>query len=127
MSGWKELARLTERAWQRLTPQQRQGAYIFCDNYGTAGAINYYRKHTLPDALADHSDYRDWRPDPDRPVTVLIRVHGPRNVEWEKELFGIGEPVGTLTRPYAREQGTAVTIFRQPKRPVLVRELYRSR
>lgn len=125
MLGWKEMAALTAEAWNRLTPEEQQHAYILCDNYGQAGAINYYWKQPRPDALSDNADYRDWQPEPDQPVEVLIRVHNPHTVKTEKEVFAVEEPVGRVTNPNARERGVLVTIFKQPRRPVLTQEFYK--
>lgn len=42
MLGWKELARKTDSLYA-LLPNQKE-TIILCDNYGQAGAINFYSK-----------------------------------------------------------------------------------
>jgi hypothetical protein len=52
MLGWDEMALKTAAAFHSLDSAQQSKTFIFCDNYGMAGAINYYRKkYHLPEHI----------------------------------------------------------------------------
>ncbi|GAB4336132.1 MAG: hypothetical protein OHK0038_14270 [Flammeovirgaceae bacterium] len=57
MLGWKELAIKVDSIYTTLP--NPQNTFILCDNYGQAGAINYYTKHNIV-AHSFNADYIDW-------------------------------------------------------------------
>lgn len=61
MHGWEELGAATVRVWNALPEADRIGAAIFTDNYGEAGAIDFFgRAHGLPPAISGHNSYWMW-------------------------------------------------------------------
>ena len=63
MLGWKELAAKVAKVYQNLPPSEREQVYIHCDNYGEAGALNFYGRHyNLPEAHSLNSSYILWTP-----------------------------------------------------------------
>lgn len=58
MLGWKELA-LKVDSITRLLPNPDQ-TLLLCDNYGQAGAINYYSKNKKIKAQSFDADYVNW-------------------------------------------------------------------
>jgi 4-amino-4-deoxy-L-arabinose transferase-like glycosyltransferase len=61
--GWEELAGSVARAWQRLAPNEQKKVAVFCQNYGQAGAIDFFgRKYGLPPAVSGHQNYYLWGP-----------------------------------------------------------------
>lgn len=61
--GWEEMTRSVARAFHRLSPNEQRRAAIFCQNYGEAGAIDFFgRKYGLPSALSGHQNYFLWGP-----------------------------------------------------------------
>jgi 4-amino-4-deoxy-L-arabinose transferase-like glycosyltransferase len=57
MLGWKELARKTDSVYASLP--NSENTLVLCDNYGQAGAINYYSKKGIK-AVSFNADYVNW-------------------------------------------------------------------
>ena len=65
MLGWEEMAQKAATAFHSLDSCQQANTIIFCDNYGMAGAVNYYwKKYHLPEAYSDNASFLYWIPDP---------------------------------------------------------------
>jgi hypothetical protein len=61
--GWEEMTGSVARAYQMLAPNEQRKVGIFCQNYGEAGAIDFFgRKYDLPGALSGHQNYFLWGP-----------------------------------------------------------------
>jgi len=61
--GWAEMARSVAQAYARLSPNEQRRVGIFCQNYGQAGAIDFFgSKQGLPPALSGHQNYFLWGP-----------------------------------------------------------------
>lgn len=59
--GWEELVATVSRAWARLSPEQRARTGLYAQNYGEAGALDFFgRRHHLPPALSGHNQYWLW-------------------------------------------------------------------
>lgn len=111
MLGWKELAAKVDSVHLKL-PNADQ-TLILCDNYGQAGAINYYTKQGIK-AVSFNADYVNWF-DLDRQYVNLIRVK--HFEEKEDELvethpyFNTSVLADSIANPYAREFKTLVFVF----------------
>lgn len=76
MFGWPELVDAVARVYHALPEHERQKAGIFTDNYGRAGAIDFFGPaHGLPKAVCGHNSYFLWGPR-DTTGEVLIIVGG---------------------------------------------------
>ena len=61
--GWKEIAAETEVAWDRIPANDRSDCGIFAQDYGQAGAIDFFgRPHGLPGAMSGDRTYFLWGP-----------------------------------------------------------------
>ena len=61
--GWKEMARSVARVYDSLLPEEQKHVAIFCQDYGQAGAIDFFGpKYGLPPALSGHQNYFYWGP-----------------------------------------------------------------
>ncbi len=61
--GWKEMARSVARVYDSLSPEEQKHVAIFCQDYGQAGAIDFFGpKYGLPPALSGHQNYFYWGP-----------------------------------------------------------------
>ena len=61
--GWRELAETVARVYDTLPPEDRARACIFGQNYGQAGAIDFYGPELgLPKAISAHNSYALWGP-----------------------------------------------------------------
>ncbi|WP_040005926.1 glycosyltransferase family 39 protein [Fibrisoma limi] len=111
MLGWQELAAKVDQLYAKLPEPNR--TLVLCDNYGQAGAINYYTKQGIQ-AVSFNADYVNWF-DLDTYYTNLIRVKEAGEVSDE---FRVTSPyfktaiVGdSIQNPWAREHGTAIFVF----------------
>ncbi|WP_348521732.1 glycosyltransferase family 39 protein [Chryseobacterium sp. H1D6B] len=111
MLGWKELAEKVDRTYHSIP--NKKNTLVLCDNYGQAGAINYYSKSGIR-AVSFSADYIDWF-DFSIDHQNLIRVTGAleKDSEWKKTspAFHKSIVVDSVTKPYARERGTAILVF----------------
>jgi len=122
MLGWQELADKTWLAYQSLPDSTRALTLIKCDNYGQAGAINYYnRKHDMPAATSFNGSYLYWFPTaPKRPWRHLLLV-GEGHPEELVSYFQTFRKVGEITNPYARERGETIYLGTGPSPALLAR------
>ena len=61
--GWKEIADETAVAWNRILPAERADCGIFAQDYGQAGAIDFFgRRQGLPGAMSGDRTYWLWGP-----------------------------------------------------------------
>ncbi len=57
MQGWKELAKKVDKEYSQLS--KSGNTLVLCDNYGQAGAINYYSEIRVK-AMSFNADYINW-------------------------------------------------------------------
>jgi 4-amino-4-deoxy-L-arabinose transferase-like glycosyltransferase len=61
--GWRELAQTVAEVYESLSPREQQRACVFGQNYGQAGAIDFYGPALgLPPAISGHNSYHLWGP-----------------------------------------------------------------
>jgi hypothetical protein len=61
--GWEEMVATVNQAYSRLSPEERPACGIFAQDYGQAGAIDFFgRRYGLPPALSGHQTYFLWGP-----------------------------------------------------------------
>jgi len=115
MLGWKELANKVDSTFSKVLNKEK--TLILCDNYGQAGAINYYTKQKLK-AVSFNADYIDWF-DLTKKYENLIRIKQSWEVNNElKEtspFFHTSSVAGSITNKYSREFGTSVFLFEGAK------------
>lgn len=114
MLGWSELAALVDEAYAQMPKEGR--IMIICDNYGQAGAINFYSKTKGLEVLTMNADYLYWF-DLEEPVEHLILVWEKDEKISERELnfFEEYREIGKISLPLAREIGTTVHYLRGAK------------
>jgi hypothetical protein len=112
--GWEEIVAETAKAYNQLTPAERPGCGIFAQDYGQAGAIDFFGpRYGLPPALSGHQTYYLWGP---RGYSGNCLVVLDDKRERLEELFEHVEYVGTSAdNPYALERLIPVYICRGAK------------
>jgi 4-amino-4-deoxy-L-arabinose transferase-like glycosyltransferase len=113
MLGWEEMARKTAAAFHSLDRNQQANTLIFCDNYGMAGAINYYRKkYLLPEAYSDNASFLYWIPDSVKFQNLVLVENDPNEMHYDfiKQFSG-AILTDSITNPFAREKGTAIVLL----------------
>ena len=112
--GWEEIAAKTAEAWSRLTPQERSDCAIFAQDYGQAGAIDFFgRRYGLPAAISGHQTYFLWGPRGYSGNCVIVLDDDREDLE---RLFEHVESAGTTAdNPYALERNLEVWICKGSK------------
>ncbi|MEY2492087.1 MAG: hypothetical protein QOH24_1038 [Verrucomicrobiota bacterium] len=84
--GWEEMVRSVARVYHSLSPEEQKRAAIFAQNYGEAGAIDFFGpKYGLPPAISGHQNYFLWGP---RGYTGEIVVVLDEEADDERAQFG---------------------------------------
>jgi len=115
MLGWKELAIKVDSVYSNLPNKKK--TLVLCDNYGQAGAINYYTKQNIR-AVSFNADYINWF---DLTINYenLIRVKEKsdknRELEETSPLFHYSVLADSITNNYAREYETLIFSFTRAK------------
>jgi len=115
MFGWDDMVSLVARAYSELTPEEKQHARVFGQNYGEAGAVDVLgRRLGLPHAMSGHNSYWLWGPGSE-PVDVVIIIGGDRqdNAQFFEDIEIVGQTSSPWSMPY--ERGLDVSIARKPK------------
>ncbi len=111
--GWEEMVTTVNQAYTRLSPEERPGCGIFAQNYGQAGAIDFFgRRYGLPPALSGHQTYFLWGPRGYSGNCLIVLDDTRESLE---EKFEHVEYVGTSDNPYALERNVPVYICRGAK------------
>ncbi|HET7840526.1 MAG TPA: glycosyltransferase family 39 protein [Terriglobia bacterium] len=63
MFGWPEMTAKVAEVYDKLTPEEKSKCGIFAQNYGEAGAVDFFGpQYHLPPALSGHNNYFLWGP-----------------------------------------------------------------
>lgn len=99
MYGWKEMAEAVAGVYNRLSPQDQRRCAIFGQNYGQAGAIDFFgAKLGLPNALSGHQSYYYWGPRGYTGECMIVMDDKPETLATEFDSY---EKVATVYHPYS--------------------------
>jgi Dolichyl-phosphate-mannose-protein mannosyltransferase len=118
MFGWPEMAAVVARAYHALPPAERARCGIFGQNYGQAGAIDFFGPRLgLPKAISAHQNYFYWGP---RGYTGDCLIVMDDDRETLLTIFEDVQQVGVVGHPLAMpyENGKPVHLCRRPKVPL---------
>ncbi|MCF0062538.1 glycosyltransferase family 39 protein [Dyadobacter chenwenxiniae] len=116
MLGWKELAQKVDAEYAKI--DDKKHTVVLCDNYGQAGAINYYSRYKDLQAVTMNADYINWVPlDEEIKHLILIQNADDDDPERNKEkpLFRTIHRTGRIENPYAREHGASIYVLLHAK------------
>lgn len=123
MTGWKELAKLASFAYNKLDTNQKKDCIFYANNYGQAGAIDFYgKKFQLPFTACVHDSYIFWMPDS---LTASNFIISDSQIGDIPILFTNYTEIGEIKNIYFRENGLKVFLCQNPK-PVML-EFFRKR
>ncbi len=114
MLGWEEMADKMARAYSQLDSTEKKHTLLFCDNYGIAGAVNFYgKKYNLPEAYSDNASFLYWLPDSVRMDNFILLTDDPHDMEYPfiKE-FASATLFDSVTSKYARERGDLIIVLK---------------
>jgi hypothetical protein len=118
MHGWRDLARDVSKVYQALPESERALACVFGQNYGEAGAIDFFRgEFPLPPAISAHNSYWIWGPGDCSGEVLLVLADRRERLEElfeEVELGGVHECVDCM--PY--ENHLPIWVVRRARQPV---------
>ena len=117
--GWEAMEQRVLAIYRRLPEDERRVAAVMGDNYGEAGAIDFFGpRDGLPSAVSGHNAYFTWGPPGDGRGAVLIAIGGDR--EGFLVAFEEVERADETDAPYAMpyENHLPIWLCRRPKRPL---------
>jgi len=107
--GWEELAVTVGKIVSALPEEDRRRAVLYGDNYGEAGAMEYYAvRYNLPPVISTHNSYHLWGFQ-QKEVDVLIAVGA--DPEDLRRLFESVERVGATRCEYCMDYENGVPIY----------------
>lgn len=118
MFSWEELTQKVAKAYNTLTPQQKQQTVIFAENYGQAGALHHFGgQYNLPEAVSLSSSFALWAPDTIK-AQYVIYINATRY--WDalpvfKPIVDSVSKVDSIVDPLAVEKGTVILLLVHPK------------
>ena len=115
MLSWKEMTAKVAHAYDLLDSTEKSHTLLFCDNYGQAGAVNYYgAPYHLPPAYSDNASFLYWLPDDFYKFDNIVLLTDDQQ-EMEHpfiHLFRQATLVDSVTNPYARERGSLIILLK---------------
>jgi 4-amino-4-deoxy-L-arabinose transferase-like glycosyltransferase len=117
MLSWKEMTQKVARGYAMLDSTEKTQTLLFCDNYGEAGAVNYYGpRYQLPAAYSDNASFLYWLPDSFFVYNNLLLVTDDRDEMKHAFIheFASATVVDSITTPLAREYGSLIILFKGP-------------
>jgi Dolichyl-phosphate-mannose-protein mannosyltransferase len=124
MLGWKELAEKVDSISATLPDLDK--TLILCDNYGQAGAINFYTKNKKVIASSFNADYIDWfNTDQEIVDVILVKEMDDEDKERKVEipLFDSVYLAGKRINRFAREEEISIYVLRGAKVDIMKRIL----
>jgi hypothetical protein len=97
--GWDEMAATVGRVYNNLPMEIRGKTAIFGQNYGQAGAIDFFGpKYGLPSAISGHQSYFLWGPRGYTGESVIVLDGNPKDLDRQ---FTSVEKVAHVEHPYS--------------------------
>jgi hypothetical protein len=120
MLGWNEITEKTNKAWSMV--EDKNKCFIFCANYGQAGAISIIgKKYGLPEPISFSDAYRFWLPKNFKNnIEEIVYIIGSdamdsRNFNDTKDYFSEMIEIGKVENQLAIEYDTRIYLFKKPK------------
>ncbi len=121
--GWEEMVQKVSEVYNQLSEEEKQKALILGQNYGEAGAVDYYgKKYGLPKAISNHNNYWLWGYPENYNGEILIVIGSTYedNLEFFEEVELAASHRNKYCMPY---ENVDIFVCRKPKLPIA--ELWR--
>jgi Dolichyl-phosphate-mannose-protein mannosyltransferase len=114
MLGWREMTQKAAKAYNSLDSNDKAHTLLFCDNYGEAGAVNYYRyQYGLPEAYSDNGSFLYWMPRNSHLDNLLLITDDHEEMQHPfVKYFKSAVVTDSVSNFYARERGTLIILFK---------------
>jgi 4-amino-4-deoxy-L-arabinose transferase-like glycosyltransferase len=114
MLGWKEMTDKAGKVWMGLSEEEKKHTTIFADNYGQAGALNFYGKeYHFPEVYSDNASFLYWLPDSLSIENLLLITDDHQEMEHDFiHDFSSAELRDSITNPFAREHGSLIILLK---------------
>jgi Dolichyl-phosphate-mannose-protein mannosyltransferase len=102
MFGWEGIAQRVGAYYHTLSPDEQRKTAIFANNYGDAGAIDFFGpKYGLPKAIGGHQNYWIWGPRNYAGESMIVLGEGEEdNMRTKCSSYSIvGDTKDPLSRP----------------------------
>jgi len=109
MLGWREMSEKSLVAFKMIPSSEVENTLVICDNYGQAGALNYYNRNKMPEAYSFNTDYIYWLPHLNKIQNVLLV--GKRPGENVIQMFREFKLIGVVENEQAREKNTGIFLL----------------
>jgi hypothetical protein len=121
--GWEEMVGSVAHVYHHLRPEDERRAAIFCQNYGEAGAIDFFGpKLKLPPSISGHQNYFFWGP---RDWTGEVALVLDDSDDDERNVFASVDDLGQIvSSPWAMPFERRIHIFLCRDLKMSVRELW---
>jgi 4-amino-4-deoxy-L-arabinose transferase-like glycosyltransferase len=117
MLSWKEMTRKVAAVYATLNAAEKSQTLLFCDNYGQAGAVNYYGpQYGLPPAYSANASFVYWMPEDYFRYNVLLLVTDDQQEMQHPFIheFASAKLMDSITNPFAREYGSLILLLKGP-------------
>ncbi|RKD90225.1 glycosyltransferase family 39 protein [Mangrovibacterium diazotrophicum] len=112
MTGWKELGELVGKSWAALPDSVKTNTFIFAQNYGQAGAVNFYgAKYGCPRPICFNDEFLLWAPDSVGSKSLLYIDQDRGDIGF---LYQNIQLLGEVQNPYFRENGLKLYFCTDP-------------
>jgi hypothetical protein len=117
MHGWSQLARDVATAFHALPPAERATCGIYANNYGEAGAIDFFGPALgLPGAISGHNSYHLWGLRGTSGQCLIVIGGDPADhARAFHEVRAVGESRDALRMPY---ENVTLWLLRGPRAPI---------
>jgi 4-amino-4-deoxy-L-arabinose transferase-like glycosyltransferase len=109
MFGWEKLVATVGKVYNSLALEEKPKCVILAENYGEAGAIDFFGKsYNLPKSISAHDNYYLWGPGS---YSGEVAIAVGYSEETLKSIFEQVEPAATILNEYAMPDAKQVSVY----------------
>jgi hypothetical protein len=126
--GWEEMTKEFVRVYNTLSDEEKKKTIIVVNNYGEAGALNYYsQKYGLPGVYCPHNNQWIWGNERGFENIETILILGGKREDHFNTCEEVTE-AGKISNPYAMpfENNLSIFIGRHIKPNINLKEVWKS-